>query len=189
MASSTSTPGFPYAFYDRLHGDPQLDMLDTRNRIEQLLRDNGYPAGHEQAIEGLLASLPQLEKDLHNQLKLLQAVPPPATNLPQPPTANAYSAIFSGEHKYTEIKAPCLAIFAVPHDPNSGAILPTDRAHHAAAVAADRERTTNLADAFEAGIPSAKVVRLPDADHYVFRSNEAEVLRTMNDFLDRLPQP
>jgi hypothetical protein len=28
--------GFPLAFYDRVHGDPQLDMLDTRNRIEQL---------------------------------------------------------------------------------------------------------------------------------------------------------
>jgi len=181
--------GFPYAFYDRVHGDPQLDMLDTRDRIEQLLPNNGYPSGYEQEIEGLLASLPQLEKDLQNQLKLLQAVPPPTTNAPLPPSASAASAIFSGEHKYTEIKAPCLAIFAVPHNPNSGALLPTDPAHHAAAVAADLERTTNLANAFEAGVPSAKVVRLPNADHYVFRSNEADVFRAMNEFLDRLPQP
>jgi alpha/beta hydrolase fold len=97
--------------------------------------------------------------------------------------------IVSGEHKYTEIKAPCLAIFAVPHDPNSDAILPTDPAHHAAAVAADLERTTNLSNAFAAGVPSAQVVRLPNARHDVFNSNEAEVLRPMNDFLDKLPQP
>ncbi|HEY1744185.1 MAG TPA: alpha/beta hydrolase [Granulicella sp.] len=181
--------GFPYAFYDRVHGDPQLDMLDTRHRIEQLLPNNGFPAGQEQRIEGLLASLPQLEKDLQNQLKLLQAVPSPTTNAPLTPSANAASAIFSGEHKYTEIKAPCLAIFAVPHNPNSGALLPTDAAHHAAAVAADLERGTNLANAFEAGVPSAQVIRLPNADHYVFNSNEAEVFRAMNDFLDKLPQP
>jgi non-heme chloroperoxidase len=87
-----------------------------------------------------------------------------------------------------EIKAPCLAIFAVPHDPNSGAILPTDPAHRAAAVAFEFERSTNLSNAFAAGVPSAQVVRLPNANHYVFNSNEAEVLRAMNDFLDKLPQ-
>jgi len=45
-----------------------------------------------------------------------------------------------------------------------------------------------MSDAFAAGIPSAKVIRLPNANHYVFRSNEAEVLRAMNDFLYKLPQ-
>lgn len=182
--------GFPYAFYDRVHGDPQLDMLDTRNRIEQLLPFD--PTGQKQPIEALLETLPQLEKDLQNQLKTLQAISPPTTNSPlpaspPPPSASAAVAIFNGQHKYTEIKAPCLAIFAVPHDPNSNAILPTDPAHHAAAVAADLERTTNLSNAFAAGVPSAQVVRLPNADHYVFNSNEAEVLRAMNDFLDKLP--
>jgi pimeloyl-ACP methyl ester carboxylesterase len=45
-----------------------------------------------------------------------------------------------------------------------------------------------MSNAFAAGILSAKVIRLPNANHYVFRSNEAEVLRAMNDFLDKLPQ-
>jgi hypothetical protein len=49
-------------------------------------------------------------------------------------------------------------------------------------------RSTDMSNAFAAGIPSAKVIRLPNANHYVFRSNEAEVLRAMNDFLDKLPQ-
>jgi pimeloyl-ACP methyl ester carboxylesterase len=179
--------GFPYAFYDRVHGDPQLDMLDTRNKIEQLLPFD--PSGQKQPVEALLASLPQLEKDLQNELKRMQAVPPPTTKFPPPPSTSPAFAIFNGLHKYTEIKARCLAIFAVPHDPNSNDILPTDPAHHAAAVAADLERTTNLSNAFAAGVPSAQVVRLPNASHYVFNSNEAEVLRAMNDFLDKLPQP
>jgi non-heme chloroperoxidase len=182
--------GGSYAFYDRAHGDTQLDMLDTRNKIEQLLPFD--PSGQKQPIEALLASLPQLEKDLQNELKRLQAVPPPTTNSPlppspQPPSASAFFTIFNGEHKYTEIKAPCLAIFAVPHDSN--AILPTDPAHRAAAIAFELERSTNMANAFAAGVPSAQVVRLPNANHYVFNSNEAEVLRAMNGFLDKLPQP
>jgi hypothetical protein len=37
--------------------------------------------------------------------------------------------------------------------------------------------------AFERGLPSARVVRIPNADHYVFQSNEAEVLREMNAFI------
>jgi non-heme chloroperoxidase len=44
-----------------------------------------------------------------------------------------------------------------------------------------------MAKAFEKGLPSAKVVRIPHADHYVFRSNEADVLRDMNAFIAGLP--
>ena len=184
--------GGAYAFYDRARGDLQLDMIDTRDKIDQLLPSGGDPSGPMQATEALLASLPQLEKDLQKQLKLQQAISPPTSNpsqgpSPQPTSASAFSAIFSGERKYTEIKVPCLAIFAVPHDPN--AIFPSDAPHHAAAVAADLERSTNLSNAFETGVPSAHVVRLHNATHYVFNSNEAEVLRTMNDFLNKLPQP
>ncbi len=179
--------GFPYAFYDRAHGDPLLDMLDTRDKIEQLLPSGGYPVGHKQTIQALLAGLPQLEKDLQNQLKLLEAIEPPETT-PDPPSppGSVAVAIFKGEHKYTGIKVPCLAIFAVPHDPNSNAIPSADPAHHAAAVAADLERTTNVSNAFAAGVPSAQVIRLRNADHYVFRSNEAEVFRAMIDFLNKL---
>ena len=74
----------------------------------------------------------------------------------------------------------------MPHDLSR--VFPGDAARHAAVAAADRVRQTRLANAFEAGVPSAKVIRLPNADHYIFRSNEAEVLRAMNDFLGKLPQ-
>jgi non-heme chloroperoxidase len=179
-------PGYS-AFYTRALGDTQLDMLDTRNKIEQLLPYD--PTGQKQPIEALLATLPQLEKDLQRELKMKQAIPPPASNSPspsspQPMSTGAFFAIFNEEQKYTKITAPCLAIFAVPHD----GTLPTDPAHHAAAAAFELQRSTDMSNAFEAGVSSAKVVRLRNANHYVFRSNEAEVLRAMNDFLDKLPQ-
>ncbi len=42
-------------------------------------------------------------------------------------------------------------------------------------------------DAFERGIPSARVVRLPHASHHVFRSHEADVLREIRAFIAGLP--
>jgi len=75
----------------------------------------------------------------------------------------------------------------VPHDLSR--VLTGDPARHAAVVAADLERRTRLANTSEVGVPSAKVIRLPNANHYIFRSNEAEVFRAMNEFLATLPQP
>jgi len=44
----------------------------------------------------------------------------------------------------------------------------------------------NQVDAFEAGLPSARVVRLKGASHFVFNSNQREVLEQMNAFLAKL---
>jgi len=171
-------------------------MLDTRNRIEQTPRPTTAESIRPEASHRRPAGQPSTTGK--GSPESVEAVASHLAAHNQSPTAAIPYAALSkpsrrprqrGEHKYTEIKAPCLAIFAVPHDPNSDAILPTDPAHHAAALAADLERTTNLSNAFAAGVPSAQVVRLPNARHDVFNSNEAEVLRAMNDFLDQLPQP
>ncbi|HST78895.1 MAG TPA: alpha/beta hydrolase, partial [Verrucomicrobiae bacterium] len=71
-------------------------------------------------------------------------------------------------------------IFAVPH---SGGPASQDPQVRAAAEARDLANTTAQAKAFETGIPSAHVVRLAHANHYVFLSNEADILREMNSFL------
>jgi non-heme chloroperoxidase len=180
-------PGYS-AMYPRALGDTQLDMIDVRKKIEQLLPYD--PGGPEQPIEALLATLSQLEKDLQGELKMKRDILGPASSsappIPQQPAPpNATFAIFNEEQKYAAITVPSLAIFAVPHD----RAVPSDPAHHAAAVAFELKRSTDMSNAFAAGVPSAKVIRLPNANHYVFRSNEAEVLRDMNDFLDQLPQP
>jgi non-heme chloroperoxidase len=96
-------------------------------------------------------------------------------------------AIFAGEQKFTKIPVPILAIFAVPH--NLGPMFKDNPAALASAEALDAKETGSQAKAFEGGLPTARVVRLPNADHFVFRSNEADVLREMNAFLSKLPQP
>jgi hypothetical protein len=97
----------------------------------------------------------------------------------------AAQAIFAGQQKYTDIRDPILAIFAVPHD--LGPAFKDDPAARAAAEANDTARAGAQAKAFESGLPSARVVRLPNANHYVFQSNEADVLREMSAFLSSLP--
>ena len=58
----------------------------------------------------------------------------------------------------------------------------------------DRQQVAGLsavlerqAKAIEDGLPSARVVKLPGANHYVYLSNEADVLREMRAFLERVP--
>jgi non-heme chloroperoxidase len=78
-----------------------------------------------------------------------------------------------------------LAIFAVPHAFNAGSITPKEKAD---AEAADVARVEPQAEAFEALGPNVRVVRLPHGDHYVFRSNEADVLKEVNAFIATLPR-
>jgi non-heme chloroperoxidase len=96
-------------------------------------------------------------------------------------------AIFEGEQKYSDIRVPVLAIYANPHDPSPYAFdtfnTPAERA---VADAIPTAETEEQAKAFEIGVPSARVVILPHANHYVFLSNEADVLREMHVFLESL---
>ncbi len=80
-------------------------------------------------------------------------------------------AIIEGEQRYTEIHSPVLAIYAVPHMPPDPAIS-NDPAKLAAFDARDEATTWAQAKAFETGVPTARVVRLPHAHHCVFLSNE-----------------
>ena len=97
----------------------------------------------------------------------------------------AAQAIQTGEQKYTNIPVPILAIYAVPHD--LGPLPGVDATARAAFETSDEAVTGAQAQAFETGVRSARVVRLPHANHYVFFSNEADVLREMNAFLGSLP--
>jgi len=60
---------------------------------------------------------------------------------------------------------------------------PTVREAGKAFSAADLPLRTKQAKAVEEGIPTAHVVSLPGADHYVYLSNEPDVLREVNSFL------
>jgi non-heme chloroperoxidase len=180
--------GYAYAYYDASRGDVLLDSLDLKRKLEQLISGarTRPPLDPRQLVEELLqTNLPRYEKDLQEWQKELPAEPPPPAEKagprkgPQGP--NPGSAIMGGEEKYTEIKCPALAIFAVPHD--LGLVLMDDPKARAAEEADELARMTAIANAFEAGVPSAHVVRLPHASHYVFVSNEGDVLREMKSFL------
>ncbi|HEY3989427.1 MAG TPA: alpha/beta hydrolase [Acidobacteriaceae bacterium] len=168
--------GYPWAYYDHAHGDTWLDMLDLKKRIDALRSGAVYD---RQFVQGLSVSVSQLEKDLPADAKRLASMP----IAPPPPPPISLAMLF-GEQKYTEIHVPILAIFAVPH--NFDGVFRDNPAVKAAMVAADLARTSLLANDFEAGLPSAHVVRLPNADHAVFISNEAEVFREMTRFMASL---
>jgi pimeloyl-ACP methyl ester carboxylesterase len=77
-------------------------------------------------------------------------------------------AIWEGRQKYTRIQSPVLAIYAFGQ-----------RTDPAPAEA--------QANAFEKGVPGARVVRFPRAPHYVFIGEEAAVLREVRSFIATLP--
>jgi non-heme chloroperoxidase len=99
---------------------------------------------------------------------------------PEKPTDAQEYAILSGQHKYTDIRVPVLAIFAFPRD-----LGPFVNSHPTALAAFQPSEIVSEAEvnAFEAGVPSARVVRIAHASHYVFITNEADVLREMHAFI------
>jgi non-heme chloroperoxidase len=77
-------------------------------------------------------------------------------------------SIYENRRQYTRIQPPVLAIYAFG-----------ERKDPAPAVA--------QANAFEKGVPQARVVRFPQAPHYIFVSNEADVLGEINAFIATVP--
>jgi pimeloyl-ACP methyl ester carboxylesterase len=92
-----------------------------------------------------------------------------------------YENALDGAQKYTKIPVPVLAIYAFPHRMGPE-IWGTDPAKREAVRARVHTVVGAQVKAFETGVPSARVVTLPDADHFIFRSNEADVLREINLF-------
>ena len=173
--------GYAYAYYDRSHGDLGIDLNDLQRKLEQLQPGKG-PQDPRQLIEELLATtLPGFERDLKDRQRNLTETPPAQ---PTPALPPIQQAILAGTQKYTDIRVPALAIYAVPHATGQPY---KDDAARVAAEARDEANTGAQAKAFESGVPSARVVRLPHANHYVFFSNEADVLREINAFLANLP--
>ena len=101
------------------------------------------------------------------------------------PGAQSFMAIMASTNKFTKIPVPVLAIFASPHIPEIWIAKSTDPAVREAAgayYAALNASTEKQVRAVEAGVPTARVVRLTGA-HHIFLSNEPDILREMRDFL------
>jgi len=99
------------------------------------------------------------------------------------------AVMLEGMKKYADIPVPALVIFAIPHAQAKWVNDSTDPKVREAAKAysaAELALTTRQAKVLEDGVPTAHVVRLRGADHYVYLSNEADVLREMKSFLSTL---
>lgn len=98
------------------------------------------------------------------------------------------AAILAGFKKITDIRPPVLAIFAVPKGPAPwlSDADPQVRSTVESFMGKMDALTEKQVKEFENGVPGAKVVRLANANHYVFLSNKPDVLREMNRFLATL---
>ena len=171
---ASSAPSAGYAA-DRL-GDDVLAVTEALSTVKPVLV--GHSLGGEE-----LSSIGSRYPDRVAGLIYLDAaysyafyapgvdpIPEPQQQQQLPPLM---AAIFDGMQRYTEIPPPILAIYALPHAPGQGD----------AALDAKGEA---IAKAFEAALPHAHVVRIPQANHFVFMSHEADVLREIEAFLGTL---
>jgi non-heme chloroperoxidase len=111
----------------------------------------------------------------------------PGGGVADPRTKQAVrDAITGGEQAYSAIHVPILAIYAVPRD-FGGQLNGLDSAARVAYEETFNTSVETQAAAFERGMPQARVVRLPHANHYVFLSNQNDVLREVSAFVSSLP--
>jgi non-heme chloroperoxidase len=104
------------------------------------------------------------------------------------PGSEIFMNIMNGTKKYTRITVPALAIFAIPHVRETWmnkSADPTVRAEADGYFAALDVMAEKQAKAFEFGVSTGRVIRLRGM-HYIFVSNESDVLREMRAFLGSL---
>jgi pimeloyl-ACP methyl ester carboxylesterase len=166
-----------YSFYDSKGGFMwQVEADNLRRELEDLPK--GY-LDSRKAIKQVLADIPLLQKSLERDLAVSEGYPDRDPALPYKYQEQVGDVMATTRRKYTGIKAPFLAIFAEPYKCDPSCDVPNQKAW------ADEVKAQ--ADAVAADYPNARIVRLPNATHYVFESNEADVLREMNAFMDAIP--
>lgn len=106
-----------------------------------------------------------------------------------PPGSALFMPLLTGTKKYTAIPVPALFIFANPHsqgiwvDENTDPSVRNAAKTYSTALDALTERQER---SVENGVPTAHVITLPGANHHMFLSNEAEVLKDIDAFLANL---
>jgi non-heme chloroperoxidase len=111
--------------------------------------------------------------------------------------ASVRKAIAEGskERDYSKIKVPILAFIPIQPDQSTGwseyyrfqPMTDEERAALEKIYATDRACTKQLEETLKAEAPKVRIIELHNADHYLFFSNEADVLREMRAFVKQLP--
>ncbi|ACB75413.1 alpha/beta hydrolase fold [Opitutus terrae PB90-1] len=169
----------PSAFYSELTGDTgHVPFLvgDMRRQLDRLIPGSSelHP---KQAAHEIIAALPRLQTALTDWLESMKDFPEPTAE--QLRSAPPYLRELSlSLQKYTTLRGPILAIFAVPAETARPPNQPTN--------VEPVPGSLSQWDAFARGVPSARVVLIPGASHFVFQSHATDVLHAMNAFLDGL---
>jgi len=106
-----------------------------------------------------------------------------------PPGGAILMKLITGGTKYTKVPVPSLFIFANPHGLGTWVDSNPDSSVRSSAKAYSDALTILTEEqekAVEQGLPTAHVVTLHGANHFVFLSNEADVLRSMSGFFTEL---
>ncbi len=162
-----------FALYDPAHPLLEVEMNDIKRRIDEI--EAGGVDEQKKLLE-LESAAARFESALHENNAGIAHMPP------LPPRSPIAAALNFGMQKYTNIPVPALAIYACPHNWDR---MP-DGPGKTALLGEDKARCTEWAESFRRGVPSARIVVIPNGDHYVYLSNEAQVVRAMNEFLDSL---
>jgi pimeloyl-ACP methyl ester carboxylesterase len=164
-----------FAFYDPAHPLLVVEMNDLKRRINEI---EAGGVDEQKKLLDLETAVAKFQTVLHqNNLEI-------ANMPPLPPRDPIGAALNFGMQKYTSIPVPVLAIYACPHNWDR---LPDDPSgRKAALIRDDKARCSEWADNFRRGVPSARIVMIPNADHYVYLSNEVQVVAEMKAFLASL---
>jgi non-heme chloroperoxidase len=175
--------GYGYAYYDENHGNAIFDFFQVKKQLDEFT--SGQVRDQRRSMQEISTDVARFDRDLQEAMQRDPFVP--GLHFPSSAIPPIVLAINLGGRKYTKLPVPILAIFACPHNFDFDRSLSNNPSLKAEVVADDAFTTSRQADAFAAGVPSAHVIRFANADHYVFRSNEADVLREMSVFLASLP--
>ena len=165
-----------WSFYDPAHPQVEIEMNGIKKRIDEI---EAGGVDEQEKLRELEIAIAKFETVLLQNNEDVKTMPP------LPPRSPIGAALNFGAEKYTSIPVPVLAILACPHDWSH--FFPNDPQRRAARLAADTAACTARAESFARGVPTARVVRIPKADHYVYRSNEAQVIDEMKKFFSSLP--
>jgi non-heme chloroperoxidase len=165
-----------WSFYDPATPQMEIEMNGIKKRIEEI---EAGGVDEQEKLRELETAIAKFETVLHQNNEDVKTMPP------LPPRSPIGAAMNFEVEKYTSIPVPVLAIMACPHDWSH--FFQNDPERRAARLAADTAACSARADSFAHGVPTARVVRVPNADHYLYRTNEAQVIDEMKKFLSTVP--
>jgi pimeloyl-ACP methyl ester carboxylesterase len=169
---------YQYAFYNPAQADLALTRAILRRDLDRLADVEPSPAQWKATAADISAAMAKLQIALQETTALLGPDELPVEG--QKPEDLAGNRIMAGVRPYGVAPVPVLVMMASPRRcaPNC------DKPYMQKIMAADAARL----ELFEKSAPGAKVIRIAGASHYIYRSNEADVIREMNAFVDSLPR-